>query len=256
MTNYNYRQVSVPTLFVTKNKQRVKQNNKTVYLNNGDEFELELFNPTSKKVLAKITLNDISLGNGIILRPGERVFLERYLDEAKKFIFETYSVDKNNKEVLDAIQNNGKVEVQFFEEFSNPPIYFGGTFNYTGLWEAPTITCGNSDVSFYNCSAENTTKICGDGATYTTDINCTLDMAPIEDMQETGRIEKGSNSNQEFVTDYTQFNTFPSWTDEWKILPLSQKIYVKEELKVFCTCCGGKRKKDSHKFCPVCGTKY
>jgi hypothetical protein len=59
----------------------------TVYLNNGDEFEIELFNPTISKVMAKIDLNGISIGPGVVLRPGERVFLERYINEAKKFLF-------------------------------------------------------------------------------------------------------------------------------------------------------------------------
>ena len=97
---------AVPQSFITKSKQRLKQHIDTVYLNNGDEFEIELYNPTSNKVLAKIELNGKSIGNGIILRPGERVFLERYLDEAKKFLFETYVVNGNNQEVKNAIANN------------------------------------------------------------------------------------------------------------------------------------------------------
>lgn len=75
----------VPQSFITKGKQRLKQHIDTVYMNNGDEFEIELFNPTQQKVLAKIELNGKSIGSGIIVRPGERVFLERYLDEARKF---------------------------------------------------------------------------------------------------------------------------------------------------------------------------
>ena len=114
-------QAGEPTLFITKDKHRVKQHgNQTVYLKNGEEFELELFNPTPKKVLAQITLNEISLGNGIILRPGERVFLERYLDDAKKFIFETYTVDKNNKQVLDAIKGAGAQELLIWNFYSPP----------------------------------------------------------------------------------------------------------------------------------------
>ena len=71
-------------------KGRKSIKNGKVFLTDGDEFEIELFNPTQNKVLAKIELNGKSIGSGIILRPGERVFLERYLDEAKKFLFETY----------------------------------------------------------------------------------------------------------------------------------------------------------------------
>jgi hypothetical protein len=91
--------LAVPQSFITKSKQRLKQQIDTVYLNDGDEFEIELYNPTQNKVLAKIEMNGNSIGNGIILRPGERVFLERYLDVAKKFLFETYVVNGNNDEV-------------------------------------------------------------------------------------------------------------------------------------------------------------
>ena len=116
--------LAVPQSFITKSKQRLKQHIDTVYLNNGDEFEIELFNPTQNKVLAKIEMNGNSIGNGIILRPGERVFLERYLDEAKKFLFETYVVNGNNKEVQDAIENNGDVVIKFYNEIL-PSTYYG-----------------------------------------------------------------------------------------------------------------------------------
>jgi len=42
-----------PSAFITKGKLRVKQYSQSVYLNNGDEFEIELFNPTQKTILAK-----------------------------------------------------------------------------------------------------------------------------------------------------------------------------------------------------------
>jgi len=131
----------VPQSFITRSKQRLKQHIDTVYLNNGDEFEIELFNPTQNKVLAKIELNGKSIGNGIVLRPGERVFLERYLDEAKKFLFETYVVNGNNKEVQESIAKNGDVVVKFYDEMTTYPYYSPiwvngfvssntGTFNY------------------------------------------------------------------------------------------------------------------------------
>ena len=36
-----------PEAYITKGKNRLKQNGLSVYLNNNDEFELELFNPKS-----------------------------------------------------------------------------------------------------------------------------------------------------------------------------------------------------------------
>ena len=111
---------AVPQSFITKSKQRLKQQIDTVYLNDGDEFEIELYNPTQNKVLAKIEMNGNSIGNGIILRPGERIFLERYLDEAKKFLFDTYVVNGNNEEVKQAIANNGDVVIKFYDEVKIP----------------------------------------------------------------------------------------------------------------------------------------
>ena len=261
--------VTAPTMYVTKDRQRVKQHSNFVYLNNGDEFEIELFNPTTKKVLAKISLNDISLGSGIVLRPGERVFLERYLDEAKKFIFETYNVDKSDPNVQRAIQNNGKVEVEFFDEYTPPYWVYD-----------PTITITNNPGIFYYNNSGDVTFRGDDFCTFTSNnieyggnesinIGCSYDFnadniscyasteAPKSlDLQETGRIEKGAHSNQSFDYDNTSFNTFASWKRTWKILPLSQKVYTREEISVYCTGCGAKRKKSAHKFCPHCGSKY
>ena len=132
----NYDGSSVPTAFVTKGRQRVKQyNNTTVYLNNGDEFEIELFNPTTSKVMAKIDLNGISIGPGIVLNPGQRHFLERYVNEAKKFLYMTYEVDGGNADVQRAIANNGDVSIKFYVETPPPsPI-----LTYTYPWWSTTI---------------------------------------------------------------------------------------------------------------------
>jgi hypothetical protein len=73
---------------------------------------------------------------------------------------------------------------------------------------------------------------------------------------ETGRVEKGSNSNQSFTYDSSSFNSYPSTTNWWKIKPKSTQVITKEDLVTYCTECGSKRKKDTHKFCPQCGTKF
>jgi hypothetical protein len=112
-----YNQVSdKPCAYITKNKQRVKQFNQNVYLKDGSEFEIELYNPSRKTVLGKIKIHgEFIKGGGIILRPGERVFLERYIDVPRKFKYETYTVDSTN-ETMNAIANNGDVEILFYEE--------------------------------------------------------------------------------------------------------------------------------------------
>lgn len=310
----NYTTTSgTPVAFVTKGKQRLKQFENTVYLNNGDEFEIELFNPTQNKVLAKIELDGKSIGSGIVLRPGERVFLERYLDVARKFLFETYKVTGSNEQVKRAIANNGGVSVKFYQEYIRPVTtfsgtpytlwggngnYFGNSGTYSGGYVGQTTTNMpfGSTVINTNSTAAGFNSSIGTSATTSNFFNSTLTSSnsgtdilrtsglgevttdsisfmsqeldrktpKIKTLKarsmskevETGRVEKGSNSNQNFTYDSTSFLSYASWTSEWKILPTSQKIKVKEDLQVFCTQCGTKRKKDSHKFCPTCGTKY
>ena len=273
--NYYTQRVTVPTAFVTKGRQRVKQfsghGNGSVYLKNGDEFEIELFNPTSEKVLAKISLNGKNLGSGIILRPGERVFLERYLDEAKRFKFETYEVETGNPNIEAAIRQNGMVTVEFHEEFKNisgwiltsdsfdwyqsppqwqqPHITYTSTYNTKGV--AHTLTSGvNSDLKIGSRDeVQNISYCCVDGI---------MDFAPEppKEFKETGRVEKGSNSDQSFVYDNTNFNTWYTWRTSWQILPESQRPIMSKDVKVFCTKCGAKQKRNTYKFCPICGTKY
>ena len=243
---------AVPQSFITKGKQRLKQHIDTVYLKNGDEFEVELFNPTHNKVLAKIEMNGNSIGNGIILRPGERVFLERYLDEAKKFLFETYVVNGNNEEVKQAIANNGDVVIKFYDEvkiptynvnsgtvtINNPNFGWGSTTTGSPYYGNATFTTSGTNL-FYNSSLTSST------------IN-TNSLRSLE----TGRVEKGSNSNQSFTYDSSSFNSYPATTNWWKIKPKSTQVVTKEDLVTYCTECGSKRKKDTHKFCPQCGTKF
>jgi hypothetical protein len=256
--------VSVPCAYITKNKQRTKQHNDTVYLNNGDEFELELYNPTLNKVLVKIELNGNSIGSGVVIKPGQRVFLERYINDNKKFLFETYEVEGNNNQVKNAIQKNGDVSVYFYSE-QIPTSYWTNNWNFnypitstlTSVYTSqPTI--GGISANLFNTSATYSTSTTSFGnATPTSgERRISLDKPENESKIETGRIEKGSNSNQTFGYDNSNFYSYHSWISRWKILPSSQKAITKEDLVVFCTECGAKRKKDSHKFCPHCGIKF
>ena len=260
---------AVPQSFITKGKQRLKQYVDTVYLKNGDEFEIELFNPKNHKVLAKIELNGVSIGNGIVLRPGERVFLERYLDDAKKFKFETYMVEGNNKEVKNAIKDNGDVIIRFYDEYIqqswNGSLLSGNGVTTTWTTYPSTLTFGTGTPTYTNgmSGTITTSNLCGTTTTnvnYSNNavVNSTVDSFVSDNSVkvETGRVEKGSVSTQSFDYDNTTFNTYTSQTNWWKIKPQSVKPIVREDLVVYCTECGSKRKKDTHKFCPHCGTKF
>jgi hypothetical protein len=171
----------VPTANLAVNKSRVKLYNKkgdlpTYYLQKGQEFQIELFNPTTESVLAKITLNGnvISQG-GLVLNPGQRVFLDRYLDVAKKFLFDTYEVS-NTEEVKEAIVNNGDFKVQFYREMKSRPrnsmLKIGSTRD---VWAGPNYDRGiirydstNTGGYVYNTGTAPNTPLCD---TFTTSTN-------------------------------------------------------------------------------------
>lgn len=276
-----------PCAYITKGKQRIKQFGQNVYLKDGSEFEVELYNPTRKNVLSKIKINgEFIKGGGIILRPGERIFLERYIDVPRKFKFETYTVDSTN-ETMNAIASNGDVEILFYEEQEVPnlkltsypawnPTYIsnGGTFTTT---TGEDTTIGNN---FYTTSVNYSSTNVGDiNLTNTSNINRNDSLSFSKDIRsskylskfdqqprsrslakksksvETGRVEQGSSSNQSFKTVNKEFNAWAVSTSVWKLLPESQKPIEKKDLIEKCPRCSTKLKKQSWKFCPECGNE-
>ena len=90
--------------------------NGKVYLENGDEFEVELYNPLTVSVLCEIKLNGNSISKtGLVLKPGQRFYLDCFIDDKKKFIFNTYEIE-NCQESKDATKSNGLLEVFFYKE--------------------------------------------------------------------------------------------------------------------------------------------
>ena len=254
---------SNPQAFITKGKQRIKQFEDQVYLNDGDEYQIELFNPTPNHVLAKIKIDKNYLsGGGIVLRPGERVFLERFLDSNNKFVFRTYEVGKEAVNV-GAIDNNGYVEIQFFNEWKHTNYWNGGstytiTQNGYGPYNISTNTVGISGITntaYYSNTGTLTSGI----SSIVSSTSNTFEGPNIRSANkvETGTTEKGDSSNQKFTQSNKDFYSHSFHNVAWRILPTSQKQYHKEDLGVlYCGECGAKRKKDTHKFCPHCGTKF
>lgn len=235
-----------PTAFISQNRKRVKQFTDTVYLRNKSNFEIELFNPMKVSVLAKLHINGIQLSeSGIVLKPGERAFLERMLDTNDKFLFSTYTVE-NTDEAAHAIQNNGVIQVDFYQEYISP--YYPSLIYYP-----PTsVTHWNNMINSTGTNIHGTTTgltLTNTGTYNTSNLLCDSNI-------ETGRIEKGNKSSQEFNYNYDTFNSHPLKTIKWLILPDSRKpITVQEINKKYCTECGSKIKRPSYKFCPICGTK-
>ena len=251
-----------PEAFVTKGKKRIKQFDGQVYLSDGDEYEIELFNPSQEVVLAKIKIDgDYIAGGGIVLRRGERVFLERFLDSPNKFKYSTYVVNGNNTEVQDAIRNNGYIEIEFYSEykptFPNRTIYSGNTYS-TGTINGNPITFTTTGTSGnFNLTSGTTTTSTFYNASLTANTFAGPNIRNLSNKVETGTTEKGDSSDQTFQHTNKTFNQFSFWNVAWKILPLSQKQYTTEEVGTnYCGNCGAKRKKSSFKFCPHCGNKF
>jgi hypothetical protein len=257
---YYQTKTATPCAFITKDKQRLKQFGQNVYLKNGEEFEIELFNPTQSTVLTKIKINGTYLsGGGLVIKPGQRVFLERYMDEPRKFKFDTYEVDGSSNEVLNAIANNGDVRIEFYEE-SRPTITYphlmGG--GWQNGWSGINVDSGTPYYGNITYSTNNVSSYYTNTSNFSTNYvnDNVLSLGKRTKSLETGRVEKGGKSNQDFSYVNMNFNHYTCSVSEWKILPNSQKPYESKDIKLYCVGCGVRRKKDSHKFCPICGTKY
>lgn len=222
-----------PKAFITVRKQRQKQHGKNIYLHDNTEFEIELHNPTNDSIKATIEFNGKQISStGIVLKPGQRVFLERYLDVDRKFLFETYEVN-NTQENREAIEENGLITVRFFKKYYNYQ-YFTNTYFNTNT--KPNFYYG--DFTFPSVS--NT-------------LGLTNSQSEAKSL-ETGRVEMGDVSNQKFGTSYEKFEVFHSWVSEWKLLPFSTKDITSEDLTKKCAECGTKIR-SNFKFCPHCGEK-
>jgi zinc-ribbon domain len=243
-------------VFITTNRNRVKTYGTQVYLKDGQKFEIELFNPYTYKVLAKVKMNGHYISDaGLVINPGQRIYLERYLDSNNAFIFSTYEID-GTVEALRAISENGNLEVEFYSEYVpsgwNPnqitwtyfpqhqPVYGGNTTNDIYLYSS-------SDIIGQNTSIHSASM----GFSYfSSNLN-----EPVKGSMETGRVEKGGKTKQEFTTSNDNFNSWAFETAKLKILPVSAKPIEVKEIRNYCTECGTRMKKTTWKFCPNCGNK-
>lgn len=229
-----------PTAHIAVNRNRIKQYDNKVYLKDGTHFEIELYNPKKSKVLAKIYIDEKLISStGIVVKPGQRVFLERWIDEPKKFLFETYEVE-NSKEAREATSENGRVKIEFYDEFQNLTFYPSYT-NY------PVFGGSTINTVYYTSNSNFTNDVFG--------ANSSIVSTSIAGSFETGRTEKGEESDQQFGQDNSDYNFWANTTVFIRILPESKKPVDVHEIRNYCTDCGSRIKKSSWKFCPSCGTK-
>ena len=279
---------------IAVNKSLLKEylnssNERIVYMHDGTEFQIQIFNLYSYTIGVSFKFNSNSKSSQLlVLRPGERVWLDRYLNNESRLLFSTYKVG-NSEEVKNAIKDNGNLQIKFYKEkennYWNNRIYTNQSiidttepYRHINAWYSNNANCFNnelntlrasSSINFYNNTnavlnvGENTT-----GATSTA--NCVATSAItdtyVKSMPtsatvrsnksiETGRIEEGSHSNQRFDNVYKDFEIWPFKIEYIKILPFSQKqVNINDISKRYCYNCGRKLNQ-KYKFCPFCGTK-
>ena len=252
-------------------------NERIVYMNDGTEFQIQVFNPYSYVIGVSFEFNNHNKTSQLlVLRPGERVWLDRFLDDESKLLFSTYQVGVS-KVVQEAIKDNGTLCIKFYKERENKPrvsyikeyqpcgtidVYYNNIRNSYCLDDNININCASSTniCSAIDCSISLDSSITQTSAasTCTSYSSSTLTKSsplPKSKSIETGRIEKGSHSNQKFKNVYKDFEYLPFNTEYIKILPTSQKQINSNDLqKKYCYECG-KKLNPKFKFCPSCGAK-
>src|ERR1035437_199047 len=111
-----------PQLNLAVNGNRVKTYNHEgefrAYLKDGTEFQLEFDNNSECYVRAEITVNGKTQVSSLVLRPHQRFYLDRFMDEKKKFKFNTFLTSNDDIEKLkEIIAKNGRIEVKFYKEY-------------------------------------------------------------------------------------------------------------------------------------------
>ena len=240
-----------------KDKGRKQIKSGKVFLNDEDEFEIELFNPLTVSVLADIKLNGQSVSKtGLVVKPGQRVYLDCFIDDRKKFKFSTYEIE-NSGEALDATQNNGVLEVFFYKEdvitLNNwqrrfDRIIVEKHYPYNPYpWYNPYTIYGSGGVSTFTTNGSNALGTTTTSNVYNSsnNINCSytshvdlpnLNVAGSNNMNslksiETGRVEKGEKSKQKFTEVDMDFEKHYIASTIIQILPESRKPAEIKQIK-------------------------
>jgi len=259
---------SKPGAWIVSPKDRGRKQIKSgkVFLKDEDEFEIELFNPLTVSVLADIKLNGQSISKtGLVIKPGQRVYLDCFIDDRKKFKFSTYEIE-NSGEALDATQNNGVLEVFFYKEdvitldnwqrkfdrvivekyypynpypWYNPyKVYCGsGTITYGGTTVTTTGNSFTMDAS--NGVIGGTTNVYNSSnnsinCSYTSQVdlpNLNVAGSLSTNSIETGRVEKGEKSKQKFTEVDMEFEKHYIASTIIQILPESRKPAEVKQMK-------------------------
>ena len=251
---------SKPGAWIVSPKDRGRKQIKSgkVFLKDEDEFEIELFNPLTVSVLADIKLNGQSISKtGLVIKPGQRVYLDCFIDDRKKFKFSTYEIE-NSGEALDATQNNGVLEVFFYKEdvitldnwqrkFDRVIVEKYYPYNPYPWYNPYKVYCGSGTITYGGTTVttnSNNGLIGGTTNVYNSsnNINCSytsqVDLPNLNvagslstNSIETGRVEKGEKSKQKFTEVDMEFEKHYIASTIIQILPESRKPAEVKQMK-------------------------
>lgn len=263
---------SLAKIAISKNlvkEYKSKDCDRTVFLNNGTEFQIYLKNPYQCHLGIKIYVNDKSIGSMFVLKPGQSYWLDRFLDRDDKFLFSTYDVE-NTAEMQYATSKNGKVRIEFYREKEQNLQTFLSVLNdsdtvikHINHYSDTITTSGWSGGTYtYNATPVNHQKVsCSNANTITTSsqnndiFSFDLCDTRLNDTVETGRVERGSKSDQKFRECDIEFNYWSDSIENILILPNSRKQVRSEDVRrKYCSQCG-KKVSPKDKFCSNCGAK-
>lgn len=226
-----------------KGRKSIKSGN--IYLNNNEEFILEIFNPLKECVLADIRINSKSISkSGLVIKPGQRVYLDCFIEDKKKFIFQTYEVEITD-ETQKAIEDNGLLEVFFYKEealsFKNwsekfrevvreyYPVYIDRyPYRPYPVWYGNHYSTNIGTTGTYNANLTNGVL----NSSYTNNFDLSnfnvsgcfsSNSMPISNSIETGRVEKGEKSTQQFSEVDIDFEKNYIHHIVYQLLPESRK---------------------------------
>lgn len=270
-----------PTVHITAGKSRVKLFGNNVYMPDNTDFEIELFNPSNETLGVKFKMNGQYISeNMLVLYPGKHMFLDRYLNENRKFKYITYEIN-DNKESLDAVANNGNIQVEFYRERlitnNNNSLNLNGltsgsnnttigtVFNYNSSSDTVNLADLQPSNNTFYCASTNFGTSFGNTldsvlTTATSNIGgTTKDWLSEETTKEfneieTGMIAKGGKSETEFNDVDINFELSYTQKFEFKILPLSQKPIEPKDLVIQCKNCKKKAKRGDN-YCSGCSAK-
>lgn len=254
-----------PGAWIVSPKDRGRKQIKSgkVFLKDGDEFEIELFNPLTVSVLSDIKLNGQSISKtGLVIKPGQRVYLDCFIDDRKKFKFSTYEIENSG---VDATQNNGVLEVFFYKEdvitldnwqrkFDRVIVEKYYPYNPYPWYNPYRVYCGSGTITYGG------TTVTTNGNSFTMDassgligetttaynssnnINCSytsqVDLSNLNvagslstNSIETGRVEKGEKSKQQFTEVDMEFEKHYIASTIIQILPESRKPAEVKQMK-------------------------